>query len=93
MIKTEKQRCYLGIIVCLLVFILGYYILNYISEEEKILLGNTIYILIGSVLMAASCIGVLLIIRHLRNLERKHRKRRSRKVVFLKDIEKKSKKK
>ena len=91
MSKTEKQRGYIGIIVCELVFFLGYYILNYISVKEKLPLGNTIYILIGSTLMGASCVGILLIIRYLRKIERKLRKRRNSKIVFLKDIEKKPK--
>jgi hypothetical protein len=91
MSKTEKQRGYIGVIVCVLVFILGYYILNYISVKEKLPLGNTIYILIGSTLMGASCVGILLIIRYLRKIEQKLRKRRNLKIVFLEDIEKKPK--
>lgn len=86
--KTQKQRGYIGIGVCIVVFILGYYILNYISVKEKLPLGNTIYILIGATLIAASIIGVCLIIAYLRKIERKLQRRRSSKIVFLKDINK-----
>ena len=86
--KTEKQRGYIGIAVCILVFILGYYVLNYVSIQEKLALGNTIYILIGGTLIAGSCIGVYLIITYLRKIERKLQRRRTSKIVFLKDTKK-----
>ena len=90
--KSEKQRGYIGIAVCILVFILGYYVLNYVSIQEKLALGNTIYILIVSTLIAASCIGVFLIITYLRKIEQKLQSRRTNKIVFLKDTKKIQKK-
>jgi hypothetical protein len=88
--KTEKQRAYIGIAACVFIFIFGYYILNYISTREKVPLGNTIYIIIGSTLIATSIIGVVLIIKYIRKINRKRRKRRNSKIVFLKDVQKKN---
>jgi large-conductance mechanosensitive channel len=90
--KPEKQRCYIGIAICAVVFLFGYYILNFISTREKVPLGNTLYILIGTTLMAISSIIIFLIIRHLNKLEKKLKKRRSSKIVFLKNLEKATKK-
>lgn len=90
--KPEKQRCYIGIAISVVVFIFGYYILNFISTREKVPLGNTLYILIGTTLMAVSAIIIFLILRHLNKLEKKLKKRRASKIVFLKDLEKVTKK-
>ena len=94
--KTEKQRAYIGIVVCAVFFFFGYYILNVISSREKLPLGNTfgstIYIVTGSALMAFSAIGFLLIIRYLYKLEKKRIRRSKQKIVFLKDQQKKVKK-
>ena len=45
MSKRTNERCLIGIVLCIVVFILGYFILNHISTMEDPPLGNTIYIL------------------------------------------------
>ena len=91
-IRPEKQRCYIGIAICVVVFIFGYYILNFISTREKVPLGNTLYILIGTTLMATSAIIIFLILKHLNKLKKKLKRRRASKIVFLKNLEKVTKK-
>jgi hypothetical protein len=62
MSKRTNERCLIGIVLCIVVFILGYYILNHISTMEDPPLGNTIYILIGSALTFLSILGIILIL-------------------------------
>lgn len=94
--RPLKERYQIGIIICIIVLLIGYYILNFVSTREvvpiKDIFGNTFYILTGSVLMALSCCGILILISLIRNIDRKRRRRRGRKVVFLKDQLKETKK-
>jgi len=49
-------------IICIIVFIAGYYALNHISNRERPPLGNTTYIIGGCAMMAVSALvlGVVL---------------------------------
>lgn len=92
MFKEERKKCYKGFGLCLLAFLLGFVMLEWISITEDPPLGNTFYIIAGNFLMVAAVLGVFLIVRYLFRLKKKERKKRSaNKVVFLND-EKKSKK-
>lgn len=95
--RPLKEQYLIGIAICGVVLLLGYYILNFISTREvvpiKDIFGNTFYILMGSVLIALSCCGILILISKIRKLDRKRRKRRGRKIVFLKDQSKETEKK
>jgi len=95
MSKRVYDRCLIGIGLCILVFILGYIILNYISTMENPPLGNTIYILIGSALTFLSILGFILILKFMydtkKKEERKERKRRKHKLFYLKDSQRKRK--
>ncbi|WP_293891002.1 hypothetical protein [Flavobacterium sp.] len=87
-----RQRVFMGIAGCFVVFILGYYVLEYISTMEDPPLGNTVYILIGSALVFSSVIGVLMIIKYLydykKQQERRDRRRKKHKLFYLKDQKK-----
>lgn len=82
----RKNRNLKTLAICIVVFGLGYYILNYISRMEKPFLGNTFHILLGCILMAIS--GLLLVITIKKQFFPKKRKRTNH--VFLEDQQKKS---
>lgn len=89
MSRRVNERGLIGIGLCIIVFILGYIILNHISTMEDPPLGNTIYILIGSTLTFLSVLGVILILKYLydykKKQDRKERKRKKHKIFYLKE--------
>lgn len=89
MSRKLYDRVLLGIGFCIIVFVLGYIILNHISTMEDPPLGNTIYILIGSALIFSSALGVVLILKYLydykKKKERRERRRKKHKLFYLKD--------
>ncbi len=93
MSKRTHERCMIGIGLCIVVFILGYIVLNYISTMEDPPLGHTIYILIGSALTFLSILGFILILKYMydnkKKAERRERKRRKHKLFYLKDSNRK----
>ena len=95
MSRKLYERGLIGIGLCIIVFILGYFLLNHISIMEDPPLGNTIYTLIGSALTFTSVLGVFLILKYLYDSEKKKqkriRRRKSHKLFYLKDSEKKEK--
>jgi hypothetical protein len=93
MSKRTNERCLIGIVLCIVVFILGYYILNHISTMEDPPLGNTIYILIGSALTFLSILGIILILKFMydkkKKAERRERKRKKHRLFYLKESQRK----
>ncbi len=89
MSKRVYERGLIGIGLCIIVFILGYIVLNHISTMEDPPLGNTIYILIGSTLTFLSILGFILILKYMyenkKKKERRERKRKKHKLFYLKD--------
>ncbi|MCF6130475.1 hypothetical protein L1S35_12385 [Flavobacterium sp. AS60] len=89
MSRRLHQRALIGIGACVVVFLIGYYVLEHISTMEDPPLGNTIYILLGSALVFSSGLGIILIIKYLydykKKKERRERKRKKHKLFFLKD--------
>lgn len=89
MSKRVHERALIGIGACIVIFILGYYILEHISTMEDPPLGNTIYILIGSAFVFSSGLGILLIIKYIydnkKKKERRERRRKKHKIFYLKD--------
>lgn len=89
MSKRLHERALIGIGACIVIFILGYYILEHISTMEDPPLGNTIYILIGSALIFSSGLGILLILKYIydskKKKERRERRRKKHKIFYLKD--------
>lgn len=91
MSKSVIERALIGIVLCVIVFAFGYFIvLNRISTMEDPPLGNTIYILIGSTLSVVPILGVIVIIKYLydhkKRQERKQRKRKKHPLFYLKDF-------
>ena len=85
--KIERKNKNLKILaICIVVFGVGYFILNYISSMENPFLGNTFHILFGCTLMAVS--GLIFIITFKKQFFPKKRKRTNH--VFLEDQQKKS---
>lgn len=86
--KKEKDKAIIGILICCLLLLIGYIVLNYIATLEDPPLGNTIYILIGLTLIAISCLGIFMILKYLYEAKKKKKrrelKRRKHKIVFLK---------
>ena len=86
--RAEKRRKSLVLIlVSLIVFGLGYYILEEVSTWFDIPLGNTFYVILGCSLMAMS--GVFFIYTIKETFFKKKKKRI--KQVFLKDDSKENK--
>ena len=87
-----QSRALMGIAGCFLLFVLGYYVLEYISTMENPPLGNTVYILLGSALKFSSIIGILMILKYLydynKQQERRERRRKKHKLFYLKDQDK-----
>jgi uncharacterized membrane protein YuzA (DUF378 family) len=86
--KKEKDRAILGIIICVFLLIIGYLVLNFIATLEDPPLGHTIYILIGTSLIAIGGLGAVVILKYLydsnKKKKRREMKRRKHKLVFLK---------
>ncbi len=93
MSKRTLDRCLIGLGLCIVVFILGYIVLNYISTMEHPPLGHTIYILIGSTLTFLSILGVILILKYMydakKKAARKERKRKKHKLFYLNEANRK----
>ncbi|HNP31950.1 MAG TPA: hypothetical protein PKN96_01510 [Flavobacterium sp.] len=89
MSRRVHERGLIGIGFCILVFALGYVVLEYISTMEDPPLGNTIYILIGSTFIFTSILGFVVILKYLydykKKKERRQRKRKKHKLFYLKD--------
>ena len=77
MFKEERARSYRGIALCVLIFVAGYILLEWISIKENPILGNTFHIVAGYLFMAASLVAIGLIVRHLVRLRRREKRKRS----------------
>jgi hypothetical protein len=65
----------------------GYYILNYVSTIEDIILGNTFYVIVGCIIMAVC--GIVMFFALKNRYFPKKKKRKGSRPLFLKDQEKK----
>ena len=54
--KARKKRNNITILVCIMAFLVGYYLLNYVASMEKPPLGATFNIVLGCVIMAVTTI-------------------------------------
>ena len=85
--KEKKIKSVLLILLSLVVFGLGYYILEEVSTWFDIPLGNTFYVILGCSLMASSGVFIFYTIK-----ETFFKKKKKRiKQVFLKDDSKENK--
>lgn len=85
--KEKKIKSVLLILLSLVVFGLGYYILEEVSTWFDIPLGNTFYVILGCSLMAMSGVFIFYTIK-----ETFFKKKKKRiKQVFLKDDSKENK--
>lgn len=80
--RERKKRNNSIILVCIVAFYLGYYILNYVAALEKPPIGATFNIVLGCTIIAVSLIILLYTVR--RQFFPKRRKRTRH--VFLDDI-------
>lgn len=89
MTKRVQERGLIGISLCILIFALGYFVLEDISTMEDPPLGNTLYILIGSTFIFTSILCFVIILKYLydfkKKKERRERKRKKHKLFYLKD--------
>lgn len=69
------------ILICIVFFILGHYLLNHVSVMENPFLGNTFHIILGCVLMAVSTLIIVITVK--KEFFPKKRKRTNH--VFLDD--------
>jgi hypothetical protein len=87
--RTLNERVLLGIVLCVATYLVGELILNKISTLEDPPLGNTIYILLGNILVFGSVLGMVLLLKYkydeTKKKNRKERKRKSHKIYFLKN--------
>ena len=93
MLKSVNERGLIGIGFCILLFVFGYFVLDYTKTMEDPPLVDTIYILIGSAFTIISGLGIILILKYLydykKKKERRERKRRKHNLFYLKDSKKK----
>lgn len=86
--KKEKDKAIIGIVIGVLLIILGYVVLKIISTVEEPPLGHTLFILVGTTLIAVGGLGIIVILKYLYDLfkrnKRKETKRKRHKIVFLK---------
>lgn len=85
--REKKKKSLLLVLVSLVVFAIGYYILDVVSRIYEIPLGNTFYVILGCSLMASS--GVFIIYTIKETFFKKKKKRI--KQIFLKDDSKENK--
>lgn len=89
-IKKEKQvKLTKTVVITLLAFGLGYYMLFYVSRMLKPIFGNTFHILVGCILISVS---LLVLFVNLKSYFFPKRKKKRSNVVFLEDELKKTKK-
>ncbi|MFD0778776.1 hypothetical protein ACFQZF_10055 [Flavobacterium myungsuense] len=82
--KSRKIKSNLNIkiiLICIVFFILGYYLLNHVSVMENPFLGNTFHIILGCILMAVSTLIIVITVK--KEFFPKKRKRTNH--VFLDD--------
>ena len=83
MYKSEKKRCYIGIAFSVVVFVIGQFLLNYVSEMEKPAGGHTLYIISGTALILFSVISIFFLVKHILHLKKKAKKKRRTHIKFL----------
>lgn len=81
--REKKKKSLLYVLVSLVVFAIGYYVLEVISRGFDLYLGNTFYVILGCSLMAIS--GVFIIYTIKETFFKKKREKTRIKQVFLKD--------
>jgi uncharacterized membrane protein YdjX (TVP38/TMEM64 family) len=54
--KARKKRNNITILVCIMAFLIGYYLLNYVASMEKPPLGSSFNIVLGCTIMAITSI-------------------------------------
>lgn len=97
-LKSEKEQVILGIIICIILSLVGYFLLKIISIKENPPLGHTFYIIIGTSCLSVGGVGILFLLKYLYDLKKRERrkeiKRRKHKIVFLEkeSLKKESKK-
>ena len=80
--KESKIKDFKLILICLVAFVFGFFLLEYISTLEKPPLGAIFNIIVGCILMAVSTLFIVLTIKKLFFKKKKKNKTRN---VFLKD--------
>ncbi|MGV9003626.1 hypothetical protein [Flavobacterium sp.] len=87
-LNSEKERAILGVVICIISSIGGYFLLKFISTKENPPFGHTIYIIMGTSFMAIGGVGIVAIMKYLYDLnkreKRKQIKRKKHKIIFLK---------
>ncbi|WP_374548809.1 hypothetical protein [Flavobacterium sp.] len=76
--KREKDRAIVGSIAATLIILLGFFILDYIAVMEKPPIGNTFFILVGSILVAIGFLIFVIIFKRLYDSRRRKRRREMR---------------
>ncbi|RZJ70462.1 hypothetical protein [Flavobacterium sp.] len=88
MFKEEKKKSYRIIAICALVFLLGFFLRDWISIKEDPFPGNTFYIITGNLFMACSVIVFAFMVRKIYRIRIKEKRKKSgSKVVFLDENE------
>ena len=80
--NESKNKSIKLILICLVVFLIGLFLLEYISTLEKPPLGAIFNIIVGCILMAVSTLFIIITINKMFFTKKKRSKSRQ---IFLKD--------
>lgn len=84
--QSDRKNYYAGIVGCVLGFVLGQFLLEVVSVSESPFGGQTLYIILGSVLTVFSILFTGILVKKLFEYDkRKKSRRKNSKVVFLQD--------
>jgi uncharacterized membrane protein len=81
--KARKNRNNIMILVCIMAFLIGYYLLNYVASMEKPPLGAGLNIILGCTIMAITSIVFVYTVKK----QYFAKKRKRTKHVFLDDTD------
>ena len=90
--KRTNERGIIGIIICILIFVIGQLLLDKVASMEQAAATTTAYILVGSTFRFISVLGIVVILRLLytahKQKQRRARKRKNHKLHFLRSTPK-----
>jgi len=83
MLKIEKLKCCVGLFICLIGFFTGEILLDTVYQHGQHWLSQTGSIIVGCTVMSVSLLFIYFFIKKILLLDKKERRRKNCRVVFL----------